>query len=695
MTEQVIQSQSMEIDIEQHSVPINDLSEQLKTCNVQCSETENITPKKSCVYLKNGKLDFQEPKLRPENHPLLAERIMYFRDFRQKVEATAELHKMPLEIPPAYFDLIASIVQDSEESLYALASRINDLLSPFLRAEKLSHMFEVAIQKAIKQVATPVKYGLSEEVYASIEHTSEKIPWHLHITRWEVENLNFFPPDMQQVVQLRRQQRTEMSDNVSNYIKQLDSAESVALVTTKHRKNHNPDDKFSAKNEEEKRQREEERKQKEEEKKQRDEEKRQREEEKRQREEEKRKKREEEKKLKEEQKRKREDEKKKKEQSQLRLTALFTKAPPAELNVVNAEKVAEPSIPTLFPPFYVKENVTLVDGLTRNWLPSPNSIDDFITSIKSSSTTTDLATFLSELSPEAKQMRGVSSSIDIRTLLLPGSANILNSPNTRMALRMKLLQFTEDVRPAYYGTFTQKSDIITSRTPFALDTSKLDYDVDSEAEWEPEGEGEEIHSGDEDEDDAADIIDPEDSGWLVPEGYLSDNEGVEGEHDESNRPSIRLPNSSKRTMIRKVVLGPFFERETEEDELVKPFSTNFLIDVSNEGFDPFFEESPRKSAAPIITALTSNNNTLAEGTGAPAFTPISLQNNHQKSEFTEEHKNALINVINENSSESIPNIISEAKANFVLKDVSKRQLEAKLKDFAVKEKRGSDTQPGI
>jgi hypothetical protein len=44
---------------------------------------------------------------------------------------------------------------------------------------------------------------------------------------------------MQQVVQLRRQQRTEMSDNVSNYIKQLDSAESVALVTTKHRKNHN------------------------------------------------------------------------------------------------------------------------------------------------------------------------------------------------------------------------------------------------------------------------------------------------------------------------------------------------------------------------------------------------------------------------------------------------------------------------
>lgn len=54
-----------------------------------------------------------------------------------------------------------------------------------------------------------------------------------------MENLNYFPPDMQQVVQLRRQQRTEMSDNVSNYIKQLDSVESVALVTAKHRKTHN------------------------------------------------------------------------------------------------------------------------------------------------------------------------------------------------------------------------------------------------------------------------------------------------------------------------------------------------------------------------------------------------------------------------------------------------------------------------
>jgi len=76
---------------------------------------------------------------------------------------------------------------------------------------------------------------------------------------------------------------------------------------------------------------------------------------------------------------------------------------------------------------------------------------------------------------------------------------------------MKLLQFKEDVRPAYYGTFTKQSSIVSGRRPFSQDVDKLDYDVDSEAEWEPEGEGEDIHSGDEDEEDPnTDMIDPED-----------------------------------------------------------------------------------------------------------------------------------------------------------------------------------------
>lgn len=40
-----------------------------------------------------------------------------------------------------------------------------------------AHKFEYAIERAIKKVAQKVSYGLTEEVYAKIEHNAPKIPW--------------------------------------------------------------------------------------------------------------------------------------------------------------------------------------------------------------------------------------------------------------------------------------------------------------------------------------------------------------------------------------------------------------------------------------------------------------------------------------------------------------------------------------
>lgn len=39
----------------------------------------------------------------------------------------------------------------------------------------------------------------------------------------------------------------------------------------------------------------------------------------------------------------------------------------------------------------------------------------------------------------------------------------------------------------------------------------------------------------------------------------------------------------------------------------------------------------------------------------------------------------------------MPKLVSEAKENWLLRDMSKRQIEAKIKDLAVKVKLGSDT----
>jgi hypothetical protein len=197
----------------------------------------------------------------------------------------------------------------------------------------------------------------------------------------------------------------------------------------------------------------------------------------------------------------------------LRLTSLFAKSSSVE-TAPPVEKLLEPVKPTLFPAFYIKDHVSIASlnhFLENNHSSSNSSYEDFTNLINSNATTVSVDNFLAKINHDSKQKRGVSTHVDIRTLLLPGSADILHVPNVRMVLRMKLLQFTENVRPAYYGTFTQKSHKVTGKRPFEMDQDKLDYDHDSEAEWEPEGEGEDIVSGDEDEDDPnSDMIDPED-----------------------------------------------------------------------------------------------------------------------------------------------------------------------------------------
>jgi chromatin assembly factor 1 subunit A len=79
--------------------------------------------------------------------------------------------------------------------------------------------------------------------------------------------------------------------------------------------------------------------------------------------------------------------------------------------------------------------------------------------------------------------------------LIPRNANDQNQ-------KWKLLQFQEDIRPPYFGTWSRCSASVTGRTPFSNDKS-IEYAVDSEAEWEEDEPGEELVSENEEEDDIA------------------------------------------------------------------------------------------------------------------------------------------------------------------------------------------------
>ncbi|XP_055778451.1 chromatin assembly factor 1 subunit A-like [Salvelinus fontinalis] len=110
-------------------------------------------------------------------------------------------------------------------------------------------------------------------------------------------------------------------------------------------------------------------------------------------------------------------------------------------------------------------------------------------------------------------------------------------PDRQCYGRMKLLQFRENYRPAYWGTWSKKSPHISPRYPLRQDKDLLDYEVDSDEEWEEEEPGESLsHSEGEDNDEGGENDDDDEDGFFVPHGYLSDGEGALEEEEEGGDP---------------------------------------------------------------------------------------------------------------------------------------------------------------
>ncbi|KAG0554872.1 hypothetical protein KC19_12G126800 [Ceratodon purpureus] len=114
-------------------------------------------------------------------------------------------------------------------------------------------------------------------------------------------------------------------------------------------------------------------------------------------------------------------------------------------------------------------------------------------------------------------------------------------------LRWKLLQFDKSHRPAYYGTMSKVSKTIRPRHPLRKDAS-LDYEVDSDEEWEEEDPGESLSDCEDKEEDLekVDVESDEEAGdgFVVPDGYLSENEGVHVEE-----PTFEIGQSSKQVPV--------------------------------------------------------------------------------------------------------------------------------------------------
>ena len=137
-----------------------------------------------------------------------------------------------------------------------------------------------------------------------------------------------------------------------------------------------------------------------------------------------------------------------------------------------------------------------------------------------------------------------------------GSSNIVNQNIVIEKQRTKLLQFSENQRPPYWGTWRKRSSSINPRKPCAKDTKWFNYEVDSDDEWEEEEPGESIRGSDDerDEEHTEDNEYDVDNEFMVPHGYLSDEELRADEEDKEDM----SPETQK---FKLKVLGEQFESE--------------------------------------------------------------------------------------------------------------------------------------
>ncbi|KLJ09513.1 hypothetical protein EMPG_15070 [Blastomyces silverae] len=394
---------------------------------------------------------------------------------------------------------------------------------------------------------------------------------------------------------------------------------------------------------EEKAKKDEERKRKEEEKKRRDEE---REEERRKREE-KKKAKDEERLAREEERKKRDEERMKKEKSQMRLNAFFAK--PTTSNSTSTVNAAEGGNSTSvndssggsaatkseqkplsdyeqeFPPFFLRSHVKLApphrferDADSLKY--ACKKLDSLFKNVTSSEEEAPAMTFrpseLFDMLPYRRQqgkpngptvrevllrMQGAASN----TIDLTGDEKTQNPGDLLKKIPMKVLKFSEDVRPPYQGTFSKRLAKQEARrlcrNPFGRIVPDFNYDYDSEAEWEEPEEGEDLDSEGEEE------MSEEGDGDM--EDFLDD-----GDDDAvGGRRRVIVGD------LEPVCSGIHWEGEGDIDPMMSSYRMQVISETLNFPIDPFssvYWSKPTPASRSPLRHLTHRSNQPLDRAGA-------------------------------------------------------------------------------
>jgi flagellar biosynthesis GTPase FlhF len=164
------------------------------------------------------------------------------------------------------------------------------------------------------------------------------------------------------------------------------------------------------------------------------------------------------------------------------------------------------------------------------------------------------------------------------------------------------LYFAEDFRPAYVGTFSKKSTVVSGRRPFAKDKELFNYDYDSEGEWEEEEvcDGEDLGEDDGDDDEELDEYDKANKNeFIYDEFFREDNDfGSDCDSDGEELIGCALPNFAK---IKEEVAGLRFISSLQLTQLKK----NLVAASSQTPVSPSSSSSSSLSSSSSPTSVAA------------------------------------------------------------------------------------------
>ncbi|KAJ3028830.1 UNVERIFIED_CONTAM: hypothetical protein HDU68_000793 [Siphonaria sp. JEL0065] len=399
-------------------------------------------------------------------------------------------------------------------------------------------------------------------------------------------------------------------------------------------------------------------------------------------------------------------------------------APPPPPVVTNQEEADALAFRERFPQFHVKLGATIAQH-NRFFKQTSESVIDEI--MRQDSPADVISEFKSFLSTSAQSMRSTLRTKKQKRLLesqaklvlmRKQSSNLLNASGEAPEeeeedpykkyrhVKWKLLQFAEEFRPAYFGTWTKKSTIATrgknpwrkeivSVAAFGGDSAGwvMNYDVDSEAEWEEDEPGEELGSEIDEEEGAGDKNGGGNHGdgdmeemddWMVPDGYLSEDEADDEEGGEVVQQKASEKNNKE---IPKKKIGPLVpvvvcwfgndELGVSDAYFFEAFQVSWMID---ETIDPFV--FCQKNAPALSDAATPNSRLNSSGSGLMHKSLAkALKANGERQSFDENDLGEFVTMI-QGSVLPLPQLVALTKDRFM--NVSKVQLELKVRQIAEK-----------